>query len=102
MKKITEIRKKIGQIRQEMMDIGDMRPGSLTVQPRSWGKNYWQLSYTHRGRGRTQYVSNERYEEVKRQTENYRKFKELSAELVDLSLELAKLTDKVFSFGKAV
>ncbi len=26
--------------------------------------------------------------------ENYRNFKELSAELVDLSLELAKLTDK--------
>lgn len=94
MKKITEIRKKIGQIKQKMMHIGDMRPGSLTIQPRSWGKTYWQLSYTHRGRGRTQYVSKERYEDVKLQTENYREFKDMSAELVDLSIELAKLTEK--------
>ena len=70
-----------------------MRPGSLTIQTRSWGKEYWQLSYTHRGRGRTGYVSEENYERVKIQTENYRKFKERSMELIDLALELAKLTE---------
>lgn len=39
-------------------------------------------------------MSDENYEKAKSQTENYRKFKEWSLELVDLSIELAKLTDK--------
>jgi len=94
MKKEQSIRKKIEQIKQQIANLGDMRPGSLTRQTRSWGKEYWQLSYTHRARGRTGYISNENYERVKMQTENYRRFKEWSIELVDLSLELAKLTDK--------
>ena len=93
MKKEQSIRKKIEQLKQEIANLGDMRPGSLTRQTRSWGKEYWQLSYTHRGRGRTGYVSEENYERVKIQTENYRKFKERSMELIDLALELAKLTE---------
>ena len=39
-------------------------------------------------------VSNERYKEVRQQTVNYRKFKEMSLKRIDLSMELAKLTDK--------
>jgi len=56
--------------------------------------SYWQISWTHRGRGGTGYVSNERHKEVRKQTENYRKFKEIGLKLIDLSIELAKLTDK--------
>ena len=94
MGKIQKLRMKIETVKQQIANLGDMRPGSLTRQTRSWGKKYWQLSYTHRGRGRTGYVSDENYERVRFQTENYRKFKEWSIELVDLSIELAKLTDK--------
>ena len=94
MKKMSVIREKIELIKKGILNLGEMRPGSLTVQPRSWGKTYWQLSYTYRGRGYTKYVSNEKYPAVKLQTENYRKFKDMCAELVDLSLSLAKLTDK--------
>ena len=88
------LRKKIEHLKQEITNLGDMRPGSLTRQMRSWGKEYWQISYTHRGRGRTGYVSDENYERVKIETENFRKFKEWCLELVDLSVELAKLSDK--------
>lgn len=100
MKNIEEIRKRIGTIKQEIANLGDMRLGSLTVQPRSWGKNYWQLSYTYLGRGYTKYISNENYQTVKEQTDNYKKFKALCAELVDLSLSLAKITDKETSQKK--
>ena len=88
------MRKKIEELKQQIANLGDMRPGSLTRQMRSWGKEYWQISYTHRGRGRTGYVSDENYERVKIECENFRRFKEWCLELVDLSLELAKLTDK--------
>jgi len=93
MEKEQSLRKKIEQTKLQIASLGDMRPGSLTRQTRSWGKEYWQLSYTHRGRGRTGYVSEENYEQVKTQTENYKKFKEWSMEMVDYYLELAKLTD---------
>lgn len=58
-----------------------MRPGSLTRQSRSWDKEYWQISYTHRGRGRTGYISDANYAKVKVETENHKKFKELCAVL---------------------
>ena len=94
MKEIQKLRMKIETVKQQIINLGDMRPGSLTRQTRSWGKEYWQLSYTHRGRGRTGYVSDENYERARFQTENYKKFKEWSIELVDLSIKLANLTDK--------
>ncbi len=72
-----------------------MRPGSLTRQIRSWGKEYWQISYTHRGRGRTGYVSDKNYEKIKIEIENHRKFKDLCKKMIDLSIEYAKLTDKI-------
>lgn len=55
--------------------------------------NRWNfgLSYTHLGKGRTEYVPPERLKEVKRQLENYRKFKELTQEWVTLAIELCKL-----------
>lgn len=94
MEKMKGLRRKIGKLKREIAELGDMRPGSLSRQTRSWGKTYWQISWTHRGKGGTGYVSNERYGEVKHQTENYRRFREMCLELVDLSIKLAKLTDK--------
>ena len=93
-KKSTNLKKEIKKLKQEMYELGNMRPGSLTRQIRSWGKEYWQISYTHRGRGRTGYVSDKNYEKIKIEIENHRQFKELSKKLIDLSIEYAKLTDK--------
>ena len=90
----TKLKKKIEKLKQEIFEIEDMRPGSLTRQSRSWGKEYWQISYTHRGRGRTGYVSDKNYEKTKFQIENHKKFKELSKILIDISIEYAKLIDK--------
>jgi len=49
------------------------------------------LSYTHLGRGHTEYIPRERLKEVKRQIANYRKFRDLTQEWVDLAVELCKL-----------
>jgi len=49
------------------------------------------VSYTHLGKGRTEYVPPARIKEVKRQIANYRKFKELTQEWVTLALQLCKL-----------
>jgi hypothetical protein len=87
----TRIERRIEQIKKALARMGAMRPGSLSTQTRSWGGQYTQLSYTHLGKGRTEYVPPERLKEVKRQIDNYRKFKELTQEWVTLAIELCKL-----------
>lgn len=91
MKQQAAIERRIEKIKQELAKLGDMRPGSLSVQTRSWGGEYCQLSYTHKGRGRTEYVPEAKRKEVERQIANYRKFRELTKEWVELGIELCKL-----------
>jgi hypothetical protein len=93
-KEAAAIERRIEQIRRELATLGDMRPGSLSVQTRSWGGEYCQLSYTHQGKGRTEYVPIEKRNEVERQIANYRKFRELTKEWVDLGIQLCKLRTK--------
>jgi len=91
MDKSKQIERKIAKIKQALADLGDMRPGSLSTQTRSWGGQYCQLSYTHLGKGHTQYIPKQRVKEVKRQLANYRKFRDLTQEWVNLAIELCKL-----------
>jgi hypothetical protein len=86
-----QMERRIAKIKQALADLGDLRPGSLSTQTRSWGGQYCQLSYTHLGKGHTQYIPRERVKEVKRQLANYRKFRDLTQEWVTLAIELCKL-----------
>ena len=88
---IRTIERRIEKIKRSLAKIGEMRPGSLSIQSRSWGGEYCQLSYTHRGKGHTEYVRKNQRKAVERQTANYRKFRELTQEWVDLAIELCKL-----------
>lgn len=94
MHKINTIERRIKAIKDELMSLGGMRPGSLTVQTRSWGGEYHQLSFSHKGKGRTQYVKEENVETVKKQIANYKRFRELTKEWVDLALQAAILREK--------
>lgn len=91
MDKSKRIERRIEKIKQALAELGDMRPGSISVQTRAWGGKYHQLSYTHLGKGRTEYVPPGRVREVKRQLANYKKFKELTNEWVGLAMEICKL-----------
>lgn len=91
MDKTKRMERRIAKIKQALADLGDMRPGSLSTQTRTWGGQYCLLSYTHLGKGHTQYIPQERVKEVKGQLANYRKFKELTQEWVNLAIELCKL-----------
>jgi len=90
-KKIAAIERKVAKIKRELAALGDMRPGSLSVQTRKWGGEYCQLSYTHRGKGHTEYVPQARRKRVERQIANHRKFRAWMQEWVDLEIELCKL-----------
>src|SRR5438477_10249119 len=78
-----------------LMEIGPMRPGSLTRQykdPQHHTGAYWQISYTRRMKSRTEYVRQEWVKEVRRQTVIYKRFKRLVDQWIDLSIEHSRLT----------
>jgi hypothetical protein len=96
----------IDQLKQELLALGDMRPGALSEQYNVCGKPncrckdprkpkkhgpYYQLSYTHQGKSTTEFVKREMLQEVQLQLANYARFKELTEQWVHLSLRIAKL-----------
>lgn len=97
MRNVKTLERKIGKIKEELMKLGDMRPGSVSVQTRSWGGEYYQLSYTHQGKGRTEYVSKKRRNDVETQIAEYKKFRDLTQAWIDLAIELCKLKAKLES-----
>jgi len=97
-KRLTQIDQRIGKIKAELAALGEMRPGSLTRQykdPDSGSGAYYQLSYTLDMKSRTDYIPRDWVKEVRRQVDNYKRFKSLSAEWVALSIERCRLTMKL-------
>ena len=97
MKNEKNINAQIEAAKKAISELGDMRPGHLSLQKRASGKNvreYMQLSYTFQKRSRTDYVQPEDIERIKSEIENYKKFKDLCEHIVALSIEKSKLKTK--------
>ena len=103
------IQKRIDRIKDVLCRLGPMRPGSISkqynvcgnpncrckdpVNPKKHGP-YYQLSYTWRGRSTSEFVKKELLAETQEQVANYKRFKELIQELIDLSVQRARLWKK--------
>ena len=90
----------IDRIKREIGTIGALRPGSLSKQARkaktTYGA-YWHLSYTHRGKGHTEYIRDAFVRQVKTEVSNFKRFRKLLDRLITLSIERSQLkmkTDK--------
>jgi hypothetical protein len=94
-KRIQQIEQRIDRIKKTLMEIGPMRPGSLSRQykdPQHHTGAYWQISYTRRMKSRTEYVRPEWVKEIRRQTATHKRFKRLVDQWIDLSIEHSRLT----------
>ena len=104
-KRIRALETQIDKIKQELLSLGDLRPGSLSKQynvcgnpncrckedpPRKHGP-YNQLSFTRKGRSKTKFVKKEHLPMVKRQLKNYARLRELCDRWIGLSTELCEL-----------
>jgi len=81
-------------IKQELLALGPMRPGSITRQyrlPRERQRPFYQLSYTHRMRSRSEYVRPENLAALQKETANFKRFKKLIDRWVGLALEASQL-----------
>ena len=90
-KRQVSIETEITNIKKALMGLGEMHPGSLSQQRRAAGNTYYQLSYSHQGKGHTNYVRSEDVAEMRQQIENCRRFHNLVTKWVELAIELAKL-----------
>jgi hypothetical protein len=87
----AEIEAEISRVKKGLSGLGRMHPGSLSRQKRSRGEEYWQLSYSHSGKGHTRYVRPGEVAQVRRELATYQKFRELTSRWITLEIELAKL-----------
>jgi len=96
--RLKQIEKRIERIKSELVKFEVMRPGSLTRQykdPQKQTGAYYQLSYTLDMRSRTEYIRKEWVSDIRRQIKHYKRYKQLNAEWVSLSIEYSKLTMKL-------
>ena len=97
-KRIQQIERRIERIKRTLLEIGPMRPGSLTRQykdPQHHAGAYWQISYTRRMKSRTEYVRQEWVKELRRQIVTHKRFERLVDQWLDLSIEHSRLTMQI-------
>lgn len=97
-KRLKQIERRIERIKDALLEIGPMRPGSLTCQyknPQTKSGAYWQVSYTRNRKSRSDYVRSDCVEEVRNEISTYKRFKELTEEWIGLGIEASKLRMKL-------
>ena len=84
----------IARVKQELLALGPMRPGSISRQyrlPKEKERPFYQISYTHRMRGLSEYVRPENLKTLTRETTTFKRFKKLLDRWIDLSLQASQL-----------
>ncbi len=95
--RLAKIEREIEGIKDQIAEIGIVRPGSLTRQykdPKNKKGAYYQISYTHRMKSKTQYVRSDSLAEVRREIRDYNKLKKLIERWVALGIEYSALSMK--------
>jgi hypothetical protein len=91
------IEKRIHELKIQLTDVGQMRPGTLSVQyrkPEEKKTPFHQLSYTHKGKSRSEYVRGENLCTVRREVRAYKQFRALTEKIVELSIKASRLRCK--------
>jgi hypothetical protein len=89
--------KRLRALFRKLAEIEDMRPGTLSVQyrkPEEAKYPFNQLSYTFKGKSRSEYVRSENLAAIQREIEAFKRFKTLSDEIVELSIEASRMRCK--------
>ena len=97
-RKLERLEEAIQGIKREIGKLAALRPGSLSKQARTAKTTYgayWHLSYTHRGKGHTQYIRDAFVPQVKAEVSNFKRFKKLIDRLITLSIERSQLKMKL-------
>jgi hypothetical protein len=104
-KRIAALETQIEKVKQELLTLGDLRPGSISKQynvcgsakcrckddpPQKHGP-YYQLSFTRKGKSGTKFIKKPHLATVRRQLKDYARLRKLVDRWVELSMELCQL-----------
>ena len=87
----------IDRIKRELQELGPMRPGAISRQyrlPKEKRRPFYQISYTHRMKSRSEYLRPENLAAIRRETANFKRFRKLVDRWVDLALRLSQLRSR--------
>jgi len=104
-KNISTLERQIIRVKAELMELGEIRPGSLSEQYNVCGKRncsckakppqkhgpYYLLSYNRGGKSSSKFIKKENVSDVQSQIKNYKKMRTLIDKWIDLSTELTNL-----------
>lgn len=91
---LPQIQTRIGAIQRQLSKLGPLRPGSLSQQyqdPKHKKGPYYQLSYTHQMKSRTEYVAAQSVPQIRRELAEYQRYKQLIQEWIKLSIQQSRL-----------
>ena len=105
-RKALALQREIERIKKELVELGDLRPGSLSKQYNVCGKPgcrckasppekhgpYYQVSYTRKGRSGSKFVRGEQVTRVRQQLKNYTKLRRLVDQWIEAGAELSNLS----------
>jgi hypothetical protein len=103
--RIAVLQRRIERIKRKLLELGDLRPGTLSEQynvcgnPRCRCKDkppqkhgpYYQLSWSREGKSTTRFIRSPSLAAVQAQVRNYHELRKLVDEWIDASLELCDL-----------
>jgi hypothetical protein len=88
-KSLKKIDEQIQQVKAQLLALGPMRPGTLSRQYRNPCQRqggFWQISYTHQMKSRSEYVRPKEVSAVRQEIAQFRRYKKLTARWVELAL----------------
>ena len=91
---LERMEEQIDKIKRELLALGPMRPGSITRQyrlPEEKARPFYQISYTHQMRSRSEYVRSENLAALRKETATFKRFRKLIDRWVALSLATSQL-----------
>jgi hypothetical protein len=92
--RIGAVEKRIRLLKRRLSGVGNMRPGTLGVQYRNPAERktpFHQISYTYKGKSRSEYVRPENLPMVRCEIEAYKRFKAILYDLLDLSIQASRI-----------
>ena len=90
----TQLKERIAAIKAQLLEVGDMRPGSLSQQfknPKEKQGAFWQLNCTFGGKTSTEYVRPDSLESVRAELQEYLRFRTLVDQWIEASIQLSRV-----------
>ena len=95
---VKQIGERINRIKRALDQLGPVRPGSISRQyrnPQERKTPFYQISYTHRMKSRTEYLRQENLKAVRLEVANFKRFRKLVDQWTDAALKLSQLKTRL-------